>query len=135
MSTRIMDVRGRKVEVLEAGAGAPVLYLHDMWDLHTAQAGMFRFHEQLAGKMRLIAPAHPGCGASDSIKEIGDIDDLAFHYLDVLDSLGLQNATILGTGLGGWVAVEMAVRNPERVGRLVLIGAAGIQLPEALIGD
>ena len=135
MTVGMVDVRGKKVEVLESGAGEPVLYLHDMWDLHTAQGGMFPFHEQLASKFRLLAPAHPGCGESDSIKSIADIDDLAFHYLDVLDALGLQSAAIVGTGLGGWVATEIAVRNPERVSRLALVGAAGLQMPGAQIAD
>jgi len=135
MTVRMVDVRGKKVEVLESGSGEPVLYLHDMWDLHTAQGGMFPFHEQLASKFKLLAPAHPGCGESDSIKSIADIDDLAFHYLDVLDALGLQSAAIVGTGLGGWVATEIAVRNPERVSRLALVGAAGLQMPGAQIAD
>ena len=135
MTVRMVDVRGKKVEVMESGSGEPVVYLHDMWDLHTAQGGMFPFHEQLAAKFRLLAPAHPGCGESDSIKSIADIDDLAFHYLDVLDALGLQSAAIVGTGLGGWVATEIAVRNPERVSRLALVGAAGLQMPGAQIAD
>ena len=135
MATRIIDVRGKKVELIEAGAGDPVLYLHDMWDVHTAQGGMFPFHEQLAGKFSVTAPAHPGCGESDSIKTIADIDDLAFHYFDVLDTLGIKSATILGVGLGGWIATEMAVRNPERIGRLALIGASGLQAQDALIAD
>jgi len=135
MTTRMVDVRGKKVEVLESGSGEPVLYLHDMWDLHTAQGGLFPFHEQLATKFRLLAPAHPGCGESDSIKSIADIDDLAFHYLDVLDALGLKSAAIVGVGLGGWVASEIAVRNHERVSRLALVGAAGLQMPGAQIAD
>jgi len=135
MTLRMVDVRGKKVELLESGAGEPVLYLHDMWDLHTAQGGMFPFHEQLSSKFKMLAPAHPGCGESDSIKSIGDMDDLAFHYLDVLDALGLRSAAIVGVGLGGWIATEIAVRNPERVSRLALVGAAGLQRPGAQIAD
>jgi len=135
MTTRIVDVRGKKVELLESGSGEPVLYLHDMWDLHTAQGGMFPFHEQLAATFKLMAPAHPGCGESDSIKSIADMDDLAFHYLDVLDALNLSSAAIVGVGLGGWLGVEMAVRNPERVSRLALVGAAGLQMPGAQVAD
>ena len=135
MTLRMVDVRGKKVEVLESGSGEPVLYLHDMWDLHTAQGGMFPFHEHLASKFKLLAPAHPGCGESDSIESIADIDDLAFHYLDVLDALGLKSAAIVGVGLGGWVATEIAVRNPERVSRMALVGAGGLQMPGAQIAD
>lgn len=135
MSARFVDVRGRKVEIAEWGAGEPVLYLHGMWDVHTAQAGPFPFHEQLARGRRVIAPAHPGCGESTGISNIGDIDDLAFHYLDLLDALGLQRATIVGFCLGGWIATEMAVRDPGRVARLALIGAAGLQSLASLNGD
>ena len=135
MTTRVIDVRGKKVEITESGSGNPILYLHDMWDIHTAQAGMFPFHEKLSATTHFIAPAHPGCGLSSSIDEIGDIEDLAFHYLDVLDALKIKSANIVGVGLGGWIATEMAVRNPERIGRMALIGAAGLQMRDALIAD
>lgn len=135
MTTRFIEVRGRKIEVAEWGEGEPVLYLHGMWDVHTAQAGPFPFHELLARKHRVIAPAHPGCGESAGIEQIADIDDLAFHYLDVLDALGIQRATIVGFCIGGWIATEMAVRDPGRIGRMALIGAAGLQSLTSLNGD
>ena len=135
MLTRTVEVGGACVELIEAGSGPPVLYLHGIWDVHTLQAGLFPFHEQLAGRYSLTIPAHPGCGESTGIADIGNIEDLAFHYLDLLDALKIERATIVGHCLGGWIATEMAVRNPERIGRLVLIGAAGLQLPDALVGD
>jgi pimeloyl-ACP methyl ester carboxylesterase len=49
--------------------------------------------------------------------------------------LEIEYATIVGFCLGGWIATEMAVRNPERIARLVLLGAAGLQMPGALVGD
>jgi len=36
MTVRMVDVRGKKVEMLESGSGEPVLYLHDMWDPYGA---------------------------------------------------------------------------------------------------
>jgi len=135
MQTTTVQVGEQTVEVYQAGDGAPVLYLHGIYDVHTAQAGFFPFHEQLAERFKLTVPAHPGCGDSTGIAEVTEIEDLAFHYLDLLDALGIGAATIVGYCLGGWIAAEMAVRNPERVGRLVLIGAAGLQVPGALVGD
>jgi pimeloyl-ACP methyl ester carboxylesterase len=135
MQTTIVPVGERTVEVHQAGGGAPVLYLHGIYDVHTAQAGFFPFHERLAERFALTVPAHPGCGESTGMAEITEIEDLAFHYLDLLDALGLDAPTIVGYCLGGWIAAEMAVRNPERVGRLVLIGAAGLQQHDALNGD
>jgi pimeloyl-ACP methyl ester carboxylesterase len=135
METTTVQVGDNLVEIARAGSGAPVLYLHGIYDVHTAQAGFFPFQEQLAERFALTVPAHPGCGDSTGIAEVTEIEDLAFHYFDVLDALGIAQATIVGYCLGGWIATEMAVRNPERVGRLVLIGAAGLQVPGALVGD
>ncbi len=135
ITTRTVKAGGRSVEILEAGKGPPLLYLHGIYDLHTLSGNPFPFHEALAESFTLIAPAHPGCGESTGIRDIGCIEDLAFHYFDLLDALGIGAATIAGFCTGGWIATEMAVRNPERIGRLALIGAAGLQVPDTLVGD
>jgi pimeloyl-ACP methyl ester carboxylesterase len=120
---------------MEEGAGAPLVYLHDMWDVHTAQSDPFEFHLRLAKDFRVLMPAHPGCGNSTGVEQVMSIEDLAFHYLDLLDALNIRSATVVGAGLGGWIATEIAVRNPERIGKLGLIGAAGLQLRGAPIAD
>ena len=135
MTMRDLDVRGRTVQLFEAGDGNPVLYLHDVADIHGAAAGPMAFHEALAGGVKLIAPAHPGCVGSDEDNSLESIDDLVFHTLELMDTLGLENIDIIGNGVGGWLAAELAVRNPERVGRLVLIGATGLFVSGAPIGD
>ena len=135
METTTVQVGDKTVEIGRAGDGPPVLYLHGVWDVHTLQGEMFPFHEALAERFSLIIPAHPGCGDSTGITSISEIEDLAFHYLDLLDALDIKQATVVGFCLGGWIATEMAVRNPERIGRLALIDAAGIQANGNLIGD
>ena len=45
MSPRLIDVRDRKVEVLEAGKGTPLVYLHGFMDVHGLKPGFMEFHE------------------------------------------------------------------------------------------
>ncbi len=135
MSGRIIEVNNRKVQVLENGVGRPLLYLHGFADVHSVKESWLPFHEQLAESARVIAPAHPGCAETDENKDIDTIDDVVFHYLEVLDALNLMEFDLVGSCVGGWIAAEIAARHPEKVRKLVLIGATGLFVEGALIGD
>lgn len=135
MGTRDISVRGRTVHLFEAGDGLPLVYLHGIADLHGVTTHPQPFHEALAGSVRLIAPAHPGCAGSAEDETLESIEDLVFHLLEVLDVLGISRFDVLGTCIGGWLAAELAVRHPERVGRLVLIGASGLFVEGQPISD
>lgn len=135
MTMREIAVRSRAVQLYDSGAGEPVLYLHGVADMHGAAAGPFPFHDALGSRVRLLAPAHPGCAGSAEDDTMESIDDLVFHTLEVMDALGLDRVDLVGTCVGGWLAAEIAVRNPERVRRLVLIGATGLFVPGAPIAD
>jgi pimeloyl-ACP methyl ester carboxylesterase len=130
-----LDTRGRKVAVAEAGTGAPLLYLHGFADIHGAAADFLPFHQALARDFRVIAPAHPACAESDEDEDIETMDDLVFHYLEVLDALELETVAVAGTCVGGWLAAELATRIPERISRLALIAASGLYVQDQPIGD
>jgi pimeloyl-ACP methyl ester carboxylesterase len=133
--TDTISIDGRAVAVAQAGAGAPLLYLHGFADIHGSQQGWLPFHDELAQEARIVAPAHPGCAGSAEDDEIETIEDVAFHYLQVLDALGLQSFDLAGSAIGGWIAAELAVRIPERVRSLTLIGATGLFVPAQPVGD
>jgi pimeloyl-ACP methyl ester carboxylesterase len=135
LSGRIVEISGRKVWVLEDGGDPPLLYLHGFADVHSVRQSWLPFHEQLCRRARLIAPAHPGCAQSDENKDIDTIEDVVFHYLEVLDALKLTKFDLLGSCVGGWIAAEIAVRHPEKIRKLVLVGATGLFVEGALIGD
>ncbi len=126
MTLRVLDVRGRKVAIAEAGQGRPVVYLHGFADVHAVAADFQPFHQALAEKFHLIAPAHPGLNGSDELSDGWSINDIAFHYLEVFDALGLEQFDLIGHCVGGWIAAELAVRHPERIRSLTLIGACGL---------
>src|SRR5207247_9504129 len=59
---------------------------------------------------------------------IDDISDLAYCYLDAIEVLGLSGVHVVGQSLGGWIALEMAVRSTQRLRSLTLISSAGIHV-------
>lgn len=135
MSGRAVEINQRTVWALEGGSGDALLYLHGFADVHSVKESWLPFHEQLARHARLLAPAHPGCAQSDENKDIDSIEDVVFHYLEVIDAFGLESFDLVGACVGGWIAAEIAVRHPEKIRKLVLIGATGLFVEGALIGD
>ena len=135
MSGHTIDVNGRKVWLHENGSGAPLLYLHGFADVHSVNDSWLPFHELLAKQAKIVAPAHPGCSQTDEYKDIDVIEDVVFHYLEVLDALKLDKFDLVGHCVGGWIAAELAVRHPEKIRKLVLIGASGLFVEGSLIGD
>jgi pimeloyl-ACP methyl ester carboxylesterase len=127
-----ITVAGRSIVLRHGGAGAPFVYLHgtlgeaSMW-LPFFQAWSKQFH--------VLAPQHPGFGQSGGFDDIDSIEDMAFHYAELFDALGLKEINLGGVSLGGWIAAEFAVRWPERVRRLWLSGAPGLWVDEQPLPD
>ncbi len=136
MMTRAVALpRGRTVHIAEAGDGPPVVYLHGIADIHGASFDWLPFHRALAGRFALAAPAHPGCADSSEDETLETVDDLVFHYLELFDALGIGSMRLAGSCIGGWAAAEIAVRHPERVERLALVGPTGLFVAGAPIAD
>jgi pimeloyl-ACP methyl ester carboxylesterase len=113
-----------RVDMVRGGEGPTLLFLHSV----LGETRWLPFHQRLAERFDVVAPAHPGFGATGGLDEIDAMEDMVFHYLDVLDGLGLDRAHVVGVSLGGWIAAELAVRHPERISRLVLADAFGLRL-------
>ena len=66
--------------------------------------------------------------ASNSEEYRPDInsDAFALWMMDVLDTLNLKEATVIGNSLGGWMALKFATAFPERITNLVLLASAGL---------
>jgi pimeloyl-ACP methyl ester carboxylesterase len=125
-----LAVDGGEIQLQRGGAGAPLLLLHG------GGSGTWgRFHDLLAQRFEVIAPVHPSFGLSDEIDRIEGVDDLVYHYLDLLDRLQLPAVDLLGLSFGGWLAAELAVHSPSRFAHLVLVAPAGLRIPEHPIRD
>jgi pimeloyl-ACP methyl ester carboxylesterase len=121
---QMITIKDCRIRLMRGGSGAPLLFLHG-----SGGAGIWLpCMAKLAQRFDVIAPEHPGFGASDTPPWLDTIGDLANFYLDFLDRLDLDGVHLVGSSLGGWVAAELAVRNSTRLASLTLIGSAGILL-------
>lgn len=118
----VVEIRGRRTQFLRGGFGPPLLYLHT----GIGETSWLPFHQALSRRFDLIAPAHPGFALSASDAELERVDDLVFHYLDLLDYLKLDRVHLVGASIGGWIASELALRYPSRVDHLVIVDACGL---------
>jgi pimeloyl-ACP methyl ester carboxylesterase len=105
------------------GAGPPLLFLHG--GDYVAQN--HRFLERLARHWRVTAPRHPGFGHSARPEGFRTVHDIAYLYLDWLDRQPPSGAVVVGSSLGGWIALEMCVRSVEKIAALVLIDSLGLK--------
>jgi pimeloyl-ACP methyl ester carboxylesterase len=130
---RTVNVRGIQTHMFEAGSpvAAPLLYLHDTF-LGNLWLG---YHNALAQNFHVIAPDIPGFGLTERPNWMRDMSDYVLYFRDLLETLGLDKAIVVGHSLGGWMAVEVAVWFPERVEKLVLSNAAGIRVKGTPIAD
>jgi len=118
------EINGCTLSLVRGGKGAPLIYLHGTDGLAEWPALL----DTLAERFDVIAPDHPGFGGSEAPAWIDDISDLAYCYLDAIEALGLSGVHILGQSLGGWIALEMAVRSTQHLRSLTLISSAGIHV-------
>src|ERR1051325_8275129 len=118
-----IDIAGIAIDTEIIGTGPPLLFLHGGG--HVAQHRAFL--ARLSPRVRVIAPRHPGFGHTPRPAWFRTVHDIAYLYLDLLDRLDLKDTVLVGSSLGGWIALEMAVRSEVRLGRLVLIDSLGVK--------
>ena len=119
------------VHVLRGGAGRPVVVLHGI----EGPEGWLAFHEALAGDTDVWAPSHPGYGHTPRPEWLESITHTAQFYGWFLQEAGLGQVDLVGVGVGGWIAAEMAVMDPSVLRHLVLVDAAGLHPREGEIAD
>ena len=130
-AARYLLVDGAKIRYIDAGRGAPVIFLHGLG------ASMYTWRKNLpavvAAGFRAIAFDNRGFGLSD--KPPAPYDNAAYARLTValMDSLRLSDAVLVGHSMGGAIAAHVAIEYPQRVRGLVLIASAGLGAREPLL--
>ncbi len=126
-----VEVMGCRTHLRRGGKGKPLLYLHGA----SGAPVVAPFMEKLAERFEVLVPEHPGYGQSGEPEWLENIHDLGYFYLDFLKQLNLKEVLLVGTSMGGWIAMEAAVRDCSRLSQLVLVGSAGIASPDAEVAD
>lgn len=120
-----------RAAVVDRGTGRPLLLLHG-WGVSSDL-----FAPILAGLepgRRLIVPDLPGFGATAEPDAPWSVHEYAAWCLALLDRLGIEDCDLIGHSNGGRIGIVVAAEHPERIGRMVLAGSAGIR-PKRTLGD
>ncbi len=115
---RVMDlkVRVRRQE----NPGTPLLLVNGLGACLEAWGPLT---QHLRGR-DIIAVDHPGCGLSSPPNYIMSMMEIAQFYIEVLETLGIERADMLGFSFGGTIVQQMAHDFPESVNSMILCGTA-----------
>lgn len=134
-----VDVPAARIRVVDVGSGRPLLFVHGTFGGGPAYAALAR---ELPTR-RLLLMDRPGFGLSSPIEYRTETfgRDIAALQRAVLDRLGLDQVDVVGHSIGDLFVLRLALQNPDRVRRVILLGAgpivqeAGVPSPIRLIGS
>ena len=112
----------------DQGTGDPVVLLHGSGPGVSAWVNWRLVVPHLAQNFRAIAPDIVGFGFTERPEDIRyDMETWLRHALDFLDAMEIEQAHVIGNSFGGSLALALALRAPQRVSRLVLMGSVGLE--------
>lgn len=105
------------------GSGDPLLLIAGLGSDNSSWLSVLK---ELSLNFRTIVFDNRGCGRSDILPGAYAISDMADDVVKLLDALGIKQLHVIGHSMGGYIAQELAVRYPRRVGKLVLESTASV---------
>jgi 2-hydroxymuconate-semialdehyde hydrolase len=111
----------------DVGSGRPVLFIHGSGPGVSAWANWRLVLPEIGKRFRAIAPDMTGFGFTErSANAVYDMDTWVAQAIGLLDALSIEQADLVGNSFGGALALTLAIRHPQRVRRLVLMGSVGV---------
>jgi 2-hydroxymuconate-semialdehyde hydrolase len=130
---KTVTANGIRTNYIEAGdaANPPLILIHGSGPGVTAFANWNGVIPTLAEQFHVYAPDMVGFGYTDCPAELSDInlDVWVSHIAGFMDALDITSARFIGNSFGGALTLALATRHPEKVEKLVLMGAAGLPFP------
>ena len=119
-----------KTNYHDVGTGYPVVFLHGSGPGVTAWANWNKIFPMMKDKFRVIAPDMAGFGFTERVEDaVYNMNNWVQQTIDLFDALGIEKAHLVGNSFGGALALSMAIKYPERVSKLVLMGSMGVDFP------
>src|SRR5215813_7594155 len=125
---RFVTVDGLNIRYLEDGTGVPAILLHGSSLGSSADVFRRNLPALAAGGVRAIAVDLPGFGKSDPAADLSGTARNAF-ILRFMDVLGLTRAALIGHSSSGGPAVSIALKHPERVSHVIVLGTGSLLPP------
>lgn len=118
---------GLRLHYLDIGEGEPVVFIHGSGPGASGHSNFKQNHPVFASfGYRVIVPDLPGYGASDKPETVYSLDFFVTALSGLLDALDIQRCVLVGNSLGGAIALQLALNEPQRVSRLVLMAPGGL---------
>lgn len=129
LEEKIVHVDSHELHYLEGGSGEPVVLLHGIF---AEKDHWVDFARPLTSRYRVIAPDLPGFGESSRIAGLQyDYAVQTEMLVKMLDKLGIKRAHLAGNSMGGTIAALVAIKYPERVASIALVGSPhGVRSPK-----
>lgn len=123
---RFVVVRNRNIHYVEAGEGQPVLLIPGAWSTYRYWN---RIIPLLSRHYRLLALDYLGAGDSDKPRSgfRYTVEEQADLIAGIIEALEISKPHIIGTSYGGSIALNIAARYPDRVGKIVSIEGNGMK--------
>ena len=124
-----VDVDGIGTNYIVSGTGEPLILIHGSGPGVTAFANWRGVIPDFAQHFRCYAPDTLGFGYTDFPEDLAgfDMDRWTAHLIGFMDALEIERAHFIGNSYGGALTLGLAARHPDRVGKIVLMGAAGVR--------
>jgi len=118
---------GLRTNYHDQGRGFPVFMIHGSGPGVSAYANWRLAMPVLAQSRRVIAPDMVGFGFTERPQGmVYNMDAWVTQAVGLMDALALEQVDLVGNSFGGALSLALAIRHPQRVRRLVLMGAAGV---------
>jgi len=128
LTGKFIDIAGTRTRYHDVGQGEPTILIHGGGPGASGLSNYRKNVEPLAAGRRVVVLDLPGFGETEGKLKDGPIFEAMGDFIRAfMDTIGVQKASFVGNSLGGATSLMVALRAPDRVNRLVLMGTGGSQ--------